>query len=156
MAEEAVTIETPSEAIERFVLEAMRPMLGSRVASSDMFGTYLDGCERQGLGPVSSARFGRLAGALWRKDGSAGACGISMRRLLGSGCKSRPSTAACPREHDPMEINRSRAARPTGKTQPCAPDKVTLAAPGARKSSIPSLLIRLPCSPLAAIPPGEI
>jgi hypothetical protein len=60
------TYETPSDAIKRFVLEQVRPALGSRITGGQMYGAYVEWCERQGLEPVSMAVFGKLI--QWRKD----------------------------------------------------------------------------------------
>jgi hypothetical protein len=61
-----VVEEKPEELIERFFLEAVRPRLNRRVQSLIVWSAYARWCADRGLGPVSHARFGRLAD--WRKD----------------------------------------------------------------------------------------
>jgi hypothetical protein len=63
---DVITIEGPSDAIGRFMLEKVRPVEGARVAASDLFAAYDSWSVEQGLSPVSVALFGRHAN--WRKD----------------------------------------------------------------------------------------
>jgi hypothetical protein len=68
--------ESPAEAIERFVVEQVRPMEGGRVSGADLFSAYEGWCRRQGLDPVSAAAFGRqvpwpkgrVGGRVWYLD----------------------------------------------------------------------------------------
>lgn len=65
-----VTVEGPADAIERFVLERLRPVHGARVAASDLFAAYEQWCDDQGLEPVSATVFGRVVP--WRKSRNGG------------------------------------------------------------------------------------
>jgi hypothetical protein len=57
-AEEPV-VETPSDAIERFVLEQVRPALGSRITGAQMYAAYVDfGASARGLSQWQSRRSG--------------------------------------------------------------------------------------------------
>lgn len=65
-ATDAITVEGPGDAVQRFVLERIRPVQGERVSGSAMFAAYEAWCEAQGFEPLSSALFGRMVP--WRKE----------------------------------------------------------------------------------------
>jgi Poxvirus D5 protein-like len=83
MAEEPVMIETPSDAIERFFLEAVRPTQGRRVPAAVMYAAYEQWCIDHGLTPLSSKKFGLLA--TWRKERSGGRVWYLNAQLIGYG-----------------------------------------------------------------------
>jgi hypothetical protein len=61
-----LTIEAPTDAIERFFRECVRPALGERVSASVMSAAYEQWCTASEREPVSPNMFGRRAP--WRKD----------------------------------------------------------------------------------------
>mgnify|MGYP003375273512 CR=1 FL=1 len=64
--QDAMIVEGPGDAVQRFVLERIRPVQGERVSGSELFAAYESWCEAQGLEPLSSALFGRVVP--WRKE----------------------------------------------------------------------------------------
>ena len=64
--DEPMTIEGPEDAIQRFVIENVRPTQDARITGAEMYAAYEAWAEGQGLEPLSPAMFGRLMP--WRKD----------------------------------------------------------------------------------------
>jgi hypothetical protein len=82
---EPLDVETPSDAIERFFVECVRPTLGQRVRASAMMAAYEQWCGDRGVMAVSATQFGRLAGERRRKERVGGAVWYTDVQLVGYG-----------------------------------------------------------------------
>lgn len=65
LVDDGVQIEQPSDAVNRFLLERVQPVLGSRISGSEMYAAYEGWCTEQGMEPVTGVLFGRIV--QWRK-----------------------------------------------------------------------------------------
>lgn len=81
-AHEAVTIETPADAIERFFRERVRPARGERASASALYADYEQWCYGRDSKPVSANSFGRLAP--WRKVRAGGRIWYLDAALVGA------------------------------------------------------------------------